>query len=64
MKIDPVVIGPHTAEFDPAIIPGFHESFIQATLEEGPVIPVPVENPEIDAVIGCGVDFPFHGPGF
>ena len=67
MNIQPVVIGPHAAEFNPVIIRCFQETFIKSALQKRPVIVIiPVKNKKVDAVISRCINFLRHycGIGF
>ena len=61
VDVEPVVIGPHQREFQFFGIRRFQEAFVQRAVQERPVVVViPVENENVDPVVGCRVDLTGH----
>ena len=64
MDIDPVVVGPHAAELHALIVRRVEVALLQAPVEKGPVVvPVPVEDPVVEPVVGGRVDLLLHDLG-
>ena len=64
LDVEPVVIGPHQAELDAAVVRGLQKAPLQRALQVGAVVVViPVEDEGIDAVVGGGVNLLGHDLG-
>ncbi len=62
--VGPVVVGPHEGKLDALAVGGLEEAFFEATLEEGTVfVPVPVEEEDIQSVVGGHGDLAGHDVG-
>ena len=61
MHVHPVVVGPHQRELDPVAVGRAQVAFVEGALQErAVVVPVPVEDEGIDAVVRRGVDLLSH----
>ena len=55
------MVGPHNVELHLVAVARLQEAVIEATLQKrAPVEPIPVEDKDIDAVVGRRVDPPLH----
>ena len=60
-QVEHVVVCPHEEEFHAVSVSGFKESVAQGGLHEGSsVIPVPVKDEYVDAMVHSLADFHFH----
>src|SRR6476469_980926 len=59
MDIDPVVIGPHQSELETPVVARLQKSTLTATGQERAIlIPVPIEDKAVDAMVRRGVYLP------
>ena len=64
LNVIPVVVGPHEAELDAAVVRGLQEAAIEGALEVWAVVVViPIEDEGVDAVVRGGLDLLGHDGG-
>ena len=62
VDIHPVVVGPHQRELHAVVVGRAEEAFVQPALEEGAVVVViPIEQEDVDSVVGGRGDIACHG---